>query len=80
VDPKDAVALTYLMYSGAKFNLALRNPGDNSQIEVEAITLQYLLTAYDIPVPAKVPYAVQPRIDQLISPQLPNDVVVVTEE
>ena len=56
VSPQDAVALTYLMYSGAKFNLTLRAPDDTTRIETEAATLQYLLSQYAIPVPAKLPY------------------------
>lgn len=56
VTPQDAVALTYLMYSGAKFNLTLRAPDDTTRIETEAATLQYLLSQYAIPVPAKLPY------------------------
>jgi hypothetical protein len=56
VTPQDAVALTYLMYSGTKFNLTLRAPDDTTRIETEAATLQYLLSQYAIPVPAKLPY------------------------
>lgn len=56
VSPQDAVALTYLMYSGAKFNMALRAPDDTTRVETEAATLQYLLSQYAIPVPAKLPY------------------------
>jgi Flp pilus assembly protein CpaB len=57
VTPQDAVALTYLMYGGAKFTMALRAPDDTSRVETEAATLQYLLSQYAIPVPAKLPYA-----------------------
>jgi Flp pilus assembly protein CpaB len=56
VTPQDAVALTYLMYSGSKFTLTLRAPDDTSRVETEATTLQYLLSQYAIPVPAKLPY------------------------
>lgn len=56
VNPQDAVALTYLMNSGAKFTLVLRAPDDTSRVETEAATLQYLLSQYAIPVPAKLPY------------------------
>ena len=56
VTPQDAVALTYMMYSGTKFTLTLRAPDDTTRIETEAATLQYLLSQYAIPVPAKLPY------------------------
>ncbi|MFH1523545.1 MAG: SAF domain-containing protein [Chloroflexota bacterium] len=78
VTPQDAVMLTYLIYSGAEINLTLRNPADqelNSQ--PDAATLEYLLTQYNIPVPAKLPYALQPRLDNLQKPQLPNDTTSV---
>lgn len=70
VTPQDAVALTYLMYSGAKFTLTLRAPDDSTRIETEAATLQYLLSQYAIPVPAKLPYAMQPSMNQLPEPVL----------
>ncbi len=57
--PQDAVALTYLMNSGTKFTLVLRAPDDTSRVETEAATLQYLLSQYAIPVPAKLPYVME---------------------
>jgi len=68
VSPQDAVALTYLLYAGAKFTFTLRAPDDTSRIETEAATLQYILSQYAIPVPAKLPYAIQPRLDKLVDP------------
>jgi len=74
VTPQDAVMLTYLMYSGAQITLSLRNPNDQKPIsQPDAAMLEYLLTQYNIPVPAKLPYAIQPRVDTLIQPVLPND-------
>ncbi|PWH11809.1 MAG: hypothetical protein DDG60_16265 [Anaerolineae bacterium] len=70
VTPQDAVALTYLLYAGAKFTFTLRAPDDASRIETEAATLQYILSQYAIPVPAKLPYAMQPRLDKLLDPLL----------
>lgn len=68
VSPQDAVALTYLLYAGAKFTFTLRAPDDASRTETEAATLQYILSQYAIPVPAKLPYAIQPRLDKLADP------------
>ena len=76
VTPQDANTLVYLIYSGAKINLTLRNPNDQDKIvQTDAVTLEYLLTQYDIPVPAKLPYSSQPRVDTLTDPKLPNDAV-----
>jgi pilus assembly protein CpaB len=77
VSPQDAVTLTYLVYSGAQLTLTLRNPNDNGRYDTEAATLNYILAQYNIPVPVGLPYGMQPRIDELIQPNLPNDVIVV---
>jgi len=79
VTPQDAVTLTYLIYSGAQLTLTLRNPNDiDLRSTTEAATLQYLLSQYNIPVPAKLPYSMQPRIDDLLIPTLPNDTIVIS--
>jgi Flp pilus assembly protein CpaB len=75
VSPQDAITLNYLIYSGAQLTLALRSAGDSSRVETEAVTLQFLLDQYNIPVPVKLPYGLEPRIDELIAPELPNDIV-----
>jgi Flp pilus assembly protein CpaB len=68
VSPQDAVALNYMMLAGIKLNLALRNPTDNNPIVTDAVTQQYLMDQKNIPLPAKLPYALEPRIDGLIFP------------
>jgi Flp pilus assembly protein CpaB len=68
VSPQDAVTLNYLLYSGAKLTLALRGATDDSRVQTEAVTLQYLLEQYNIPVPIKLPYGMEPRIDALTPP------------
>jgi Flp pilus assembly protein CpaB len=78
VSPQDAVMLTYLIYSGAQITLTLRNPNDQTVgAPPEAAMLEYLLNQYDIPVPAKLPYTLEPRVDELTQPQLPNDATPV---
>jgi hypothetical protein len=63
--------LTYLVYSGAAITFSLRNPNDKTPItQPDAAMLEYLLTQYNIPVPAKLPYALQPRLDLLPVPPL----------
>lgn len=81
VTPQDAVVLTYLINSGANITLTLRNPNDyDYEATTDAATLQYLLSQYNIPVPAKLPYATQPRIENLTDPFMPNDVVTYPAE
>lgn len=80
VSPQDSITLSYLMYTNAKLSLTLRNPTDQSRLATEASTLQFLLSQYNIPVPAKLPYAMQPAITTLTSPVLPNDAVNVPQQ
>ena len=76
VTPQEAVTLAYLLNSGTSMTLTLRGPSDDvSRVETEAATLQYLLSQYRIPVPAKLPYAMEPRLDAIVPPLLPNDIV-----
>ncbi len=77
VSPQDAVTLTYLVYSQAQINLTLRNPSDqDAGAQPDAAMLEYLLTQYNIPVPAKLPYSTNPRLDSLVQPVLTNDIPV----
>lgn len=56
VTPQDAVTLNYLVASGARLTLALRSAGDDTRVETEAVTLQFLLDQYNIQIPVKLPY------------------------
>lgn len=63
VSPQDAVSLNYMMVAGIRLNMALRNPNDANPIVTDAVTQQYLMDQKNIPVPAKLPYGIEPRID-----------------
>jgi Flp pilus assembly protein CpaB len=65
VSPQDAVTLSYMIHTDARLSMTLRNPSDQSRLATEAATLQFLLSQYNIPIPAKLPYALEPRIDLL---------------
>lgn len=77
VNPQDSISLNYFVYSGTMLTMTLRNPNDTSRFAAESATLTSLLTQYNISLPSKLPYAMQPRIDQLVAPTLPNDIVTV---
>lgn len=70
VSPQDAVTLNYLLYAGAELTMALRSASDSSLVPTEAVTLEFLLEKYNIPVPSKVPYGLTPNINFLESPTL----------
>lgn len=73
VTPQDSITLTYLMYADAQITMTLRNPSDQARQSTEAATLQFLLSQYNIPVPAKLPYSmninfVAPGLLQVTNP------------
>ncbi len=80
VTPQDAISLNYLIYSGAQITLVLRSANDDSRVQTEAATLQFLLDQYDIPVPVKLPYGVDPRADDVYVAPIPTVVVVPTAQ
>jgi pilus assembly protein CpaB len=75
VTPQDAVTLNYLIYSGGQLSLAMRASQDDTRVDTEAVTLQFLLDEYNIPVPAKLPYGTNPRADELVDPIQEKDAV-----
>ena len=74
VNPQDAVTLNYLVYAGSQLTLALRPSGDDTRVQTEPTTMDFLLTQYNIPVPVRLPYGMEPRVDEMLPPQLANDV------
>jgi pilus assembly protein CpaB len=74
VAPQDAITLNYLLYSGAQLTLALRAAQDDTRVQTESVTLQFLLEKYNISVPAKLPNGMEPPVMLLKQPVLQNDV------
>jgi Flp pilus assembly protein CpaB len=77
VNPQDSISLNYFVYSGAMLSMSLRNPNDTARFDAQSTTLTSLLTQYNISLPTKLPYTMHPRLDVLVAPLLPNDVVTV---
>jgi pilus assembly protein CpaB len=75
VTPQDAVTLNYLVKlvdrGAARLALALRAAEDDTRVQTEAATLDFLLQQYNIPVPVKLPYGTEPRIDEVPQPVAP---------
>lgn len=59
VSPQDAVLLTYIKKAGVFLTMALRNPNNDQTILTDAVTQQYLMDQKNIPLPAKLPFAVE---------------------
>lgn len=73
VTPQDALALNWAVKAGVDIMLTLRSPGDFTEDETSPVTLQYLIDNYNIAVPSKLPYGLEPRLDKIVPPILPND-------
>ncbi len=79
VTPQDSITLSYLTHTDAELTLTLRNPSDQARQATEASTLQFLLSQYNIPVPAKLPYSLEPYTVNFgnLNLVLPGDTVTV---
>jgi pilus assembly protein CpaB len=73
VTPQDALALNWAVKSGVDLILTLRSPGDPTATDTTSVTLQYMIENYDISVPSRLPYGLEPRVDRIVVPTLPND-------
>ncbi len=73
VSPQDALALDWAVKSGVDIVLTLRGPNDTTATETTSVTLKYLVDNYNITVPSKLPYGLEPRLNNVISPVLPGD-------
>jgi pilus assembly protein CpaB len=73
VTPQDALALNWAMKVGAHMTFTLRAPNDGEVTETTSVTLQYLIDNYNVTIPTKLPYQLEPRVDELVTPRLSND-------
>jgi len=82
VSPQDSITLSYLTQTDAEIMLTLRNPSDQARQATEAATLQFLLSQYNIPVPAKLPYSFEPYTINFgnLNLVLPGDTTAVPAE
>lgn len=78
VTPQDALTINWAIKSGVDLVLTLRGPKDDTTTETTSVTLNYLVENYNISVPSKLPYGLEPRLTTPIQPVLPNDQVVAT--
>jgi pilus assembly protein CpaB len=63
VEPQDALALSWSANSGVHLMLTLRNPQDTAVEDLtDSVTLQYFFDNYNIAVPAKVPFGLEPKL------------------
>lgn len=75
VTPQEAVVLKYLLDRRVPFTLALRAGGDDSDLSTNAVTLSTIIDSYEVVVPSKLPYDLNPRIDKVLPTRLRGDAV-----
>ena len=73
VTPQDALTINWAIKSGMDLVFTLRGPKDDTTTETTSVTLKYLVDNYNITVPSKLPYGLEPRLTSPIDPVLPND-------
>lgn len=62
VTAQEAVMLTYMMEAHIPITFALRSASDTSQIQTESVTLDYIMSAYNISVPVRQGFGLEPAI------------------
>ncbi len=77
VTPQDALTLHWAMGSGATLALTLRSPDDATVTETVSVTLQYLMTTYNVTLPVRLPYGMGTPLTQVVVPTLENDAPTV---
>jgi pilus assembly protein CpaB len=73
VTPQDALTINWAIKTGMDLTFTLRGPKDDTTTETISVTLKYLVDNYNITVPSKLPYGLEPRLTLPIVPVLPND-------
>lgn len=72
VSPQDAVTINYMILADASLSLALRSAGDDTRVNTESVTLQFVMQQYNIPLPSQLAYGTQPAITELNMYDLPE--------
>lgn len=62
VSAQDAVALTYMVEANIPITLLLRPANETGRSTVQQVDLDYLMNAYRITVPRKLPYGLEPAV------------------
>ncbi len=62
VSPQDAVVLTWLAEAGIPVTFALRSAATTTYPQTDPVTLDYIMTRFNIVVPEKFDYSIEPAI------------------
>ncbi len=62
VTPQDAVIIAWLVEAGIPLSFTLRSAADTSRVPTDPVTLDYIMAQYDITVPIKREFSIEPAI------------------
>ena len=62
VTPQDAVIVAWLVEAGIPLSFTLRSAADTSRVPTDPVTLDYIMAQYDITVPIKREFSIEPAI------------------
>lgn len=62
VSPQDSVVLVWAIEAKLPITLALRSATDISQVPTQPVTLQYIMSNFNISAPDRLPYALEPAL------------------
>jgi len=79
VSPQQAVTLTYMIESHIPLTFVLRAANDLSQTPTSQVTLRYIMEQYEIVVPTKEEFAIEPAI-RSIRQTFAGDTISLSEE
>ena len=65
VTQQDALVLEYAQTVGTRFTFVLRSAGDGQSVVTESVTLQYLMERFNVDLPPKLPYGINPPLLEL---------------
>jgi Flp pilus assembly protein CpaB len=76
VDAQQAVILTYLIEARVPITFALRSAADTSRQPTDAVTLDYIMAEYDITVPPRREFSIQPAIRSIRQLAIGNEIAL----
>jgi Flp pilus assembly protein CpaB len=65
VTPQDAAVLTYAIEARLPINFVLRSARDTSRVATDPVTLDYIMTEFNIQLPGRRPYSIEPAITSI---------------
>ncbi|MBC8171733.1 MAG: hypothetical protein H7X77_08670 [Anaerolineae bacterium] len=62
VSPQDSVVMAYYVEAKIPVTFALRPANETGTVQTQPVTLEYVMRTYNIVVPTKLPYSIEPAI------------------